>query len=351
MNFPGISVCVRRRSPCSHRRRRPVLLGLPGSDVPSSLRAAHLSRTGRRRVVGRACTAAGASVVDGRPWVGVCMVASLDGSTVVEGRSGGLSNPNDAAVFGRLRRAADVVLVGASTVPLEGYGPPRKPGQRIGVVTASGNVDLDSELFTSGAGFLIMPEDGPAPGGAGRRGAGRDEVASTWPPRCAASMTSSTAPTFVQAEGGPHLNGALLDADCVDELDLTISPVLGGGTGPRLTASATPTLTRFTLAHSSSTTPRSPSPAGSATVSEARRVSGRRRSRSSDAPRPMTSQTLAPVDGARRVRLSCPSTGARSRGGSRRRRRSSCTRWRSGGRRPRRSCASGRARPRRSGRW
>ena len=40
-------------------------------------------------------------------------------------------------------------------------------------------------------------------------------------------------PTFVQAEGGPHLNGALLDADCVDELDLTISPFLAGGDGAR----------------------------------------------------------------------------------------------------------------------
>ncbi len=186
--------------------------------------------------------------VDGRPWVGVCMVASLDGSTVVEGRSGGLSNPNDTAVFKRLRQAADVVLVGASTVRLEGYGAPRKPGQRIGVVTASGNVDLDGELFASGAGFLIMPEDGPrpqAPVDVVRAGLGRVDLAAAL--RRLDDVIA--APTFVQSEGGPHLNGALLDADCVDELDLTISPVLCGGTGPRLTAGAAPTLTRFALAH------------------------------------------------------------------------------------------------------
>ena len=73
----------------------------------------------------------------GRPWVGICMVASLDGATVVEGRSGGLSNPQDAAVLARLREAADVIIVGAATVRQESYGPPRKAGQRIGVVTAT----------------------------------------------------------------------------------------------------------------------------------------------------------------------------------------------------------------------
>ena len=73
--------------------------------------------------------------VGDRPWVGLCMIASLDGSTVVAGTSGGLSNPDDLAVLATLRRAADAIVVGASTVRQEGYGPPRKAGQRIGVVT------------------------------------------------------------------------------------------------------------------------------------------------------------------------------------------------------------------------
>src|SRR5215207_9640487 len=32
---------------------------------------------------------------DGRPWLGLCMVSSLDGSTVVQGRSSALSSDND----------------------------------------------------------------------------------------------------------------------------------------------------------------------------------------------------------------------------------------------------------------
>ena len=54
---------------------------------------------------------------------------------------------------------------------------------------------------------------------------------------------------FVQVEGGPHLNGSLLDADCVDELNMTVAPVLVGGDGGRLTAGAAPAAHRFDLGH------------------------------------------------------------------------------------------------------
>ena len=57
------------------------------------------------------------------------------------------------------------------------------------------------------------------------------------------------APAFVQCEGGSHLNGALLATGCVDELDLTVSPVLAGGDGARVTTGAPPTFERFELAH------------------------------------------------------------------------------------------------------
>ena len=176
------------------------------------------------------------------------MVASLDGATVVEGRSGGLSNPQDAAVLARLRESADVIIVGAATVREESYGPPRKAGQRIGVVTASGGVNPEGQLLASGAGFLIMPEDGP-PTPTGSRGpidtvrAGVGHVDLPLALERLADLVD--APTFVQCEGGPRLNGSLLDADCVDELDLTVSPVLAGGASPRVTASAGATLALF----------------------------------------------------------------------------------------------------------
>ena len=190
--------------------------------------------------------------VGDRPWVGVCMIASLDGTTVVDGTSGALGNETDSAVFAALRRAADLILVGAGTVRAEGYGPPRKPGQRVGVVTARANVDPASELFTSGAGFLILPDDGPpAPvGPAGpldevRAGLGRVDVAEAL--RRLDRVVDP--PTFVQCEGGATLNGALLLAGCVDELDLTLSPMMAGGDGPRAVVGAPPVSFGFELAH------------------------------------------------------------------------------------------------------
>jgi riboflavin biosynthesis pyrimidine reductase len=187
-----------------------------------------------------------------RPWVGLCMIASLDGSTVIEGRSGLLGNPTDTAVLGALRRAADAIIVGAATVRQEAYGPPRKPGQRLGVVTSTGDVDPGMELFTSGAGFLIMPEDGPQPA-SGRHG--RLEIVRAGHGRVDVALALRRLdrvmdpPVFVQAEGGPRLNGSLLDAECVDELDLTVSPVLVGADGPRLTVGGRPATARFDLVH------------------------------------------------------------------------------------------------------
>jgi riboflavin biosynthesis pyrimidine reductase len=185
--------------------------------------------------------------VGGRPWVGVCMITSLDGSTVVEGRSGGLGNHGDRAVFSALRRAADVVLVGATTAAAEHYRPARRDGQRIGVVTRRGNVDVTSELFASGSGFLVMPEDGPQFDGVDSVRAGRGTVdfaaalvqIGAWP----------SAPSFVQCEGGPTVNGALNTAGCIDELDLTIAPMLTGGDGPRLTADGADVRSDLQLAH------------------------------------------------------------------------------------------------------
>lgn len=161
------------------------------------------------------------------------MVASLDGSVSVGGTSGGLGNANDREVLLTLRRSAEVVLVGAGTAHGEGYGPPGTPGLRIAVATNSGRVDLDRPLFTSGAGFLLAPHAAPVD-------ESRAEVLRAGDVRldlvAAIGRLHEVVPAvaFVLAEGGPQLNGALVTADLVDELALTISPRIVGGAGPRL---------------------------------------------------------------------------------------------------------------------
>jgi riboflavin biosynthesis pyrimidine reductase len=170
----------------------------------------------------------------------MCMVASIDGSTVVDGRSTALSSSTDRDVLLGLRAAADVVLVGAETVRREGYGPPSKQGLRVGVVSRSGRVDTTSPLFTSGAGFIVLPEDAPHVDAPSIR-AGRGDVD-------LARALSMIDGTFVQLEGGARLNAAMLEANVVDEINLTVSPEVVGGAGPRLADGAPDLNQRFTLA-------------------------------------------------------------------------------------------------------
>ena len=54
-----------------------------------------------------------------RPWIGLCMVMSLDGSIAVEGTSGRLGNPNDLDVLLTLARTAAMTL-GSLVIPTPG---------------------------------------------------------------------------------------------------------------------------------------------------------------------------------------------------------------------------------------
>jgi len=171
------------------------------------------------------------------------MVQSIDGGTVVEGHSTKLTSPADTEVLLALRRAADTIVVGAGTVRADGYGEPSKHGQRVGVVTRTGRLDFDSPLFTSGAGFLIMPVNAPAPrAGVDVVRAGEHDV------DLAAAMRQIPG-DFTQLEGGPALNASMFAADLVDEINVTVSPQVTGTDSPRLLDGAPALHIEYELAH------------------------------------------------------------------------------------------------------
>ncbi len=181
----------------------------------------------------------------GGPWVGLCMVASIDGSIAVDGTSAGLSSPTDIAVLTRLRRVADAIVVGAGTVREEGYGAPSKPDQRIGVVTRNGELDFTSELFRSGAGFVITTRTGAssAPTGVDVVRAGDDEIDLAAALGLVSELVGGA--DFVQVEGGAALNGAFMDADLIDEMNITTSAATFGGPGPRVSSGGPAHVHRF----------------------------------------------------------------------------------------------------------
>ncbi|BDD82932.1 hypothetical protein TPB0596_26950 [Tsukamurella pulmonis] len=154
-------------------------------------------------------------VAEGRAYVRANMISSLDGSATAAGRSGGLGAQGDHRVFGALRAATDAVLVGAATVRDEDYGTPEHPA--LAVVTR-GTLDRTPRLY---------PPGGPEPIVYSGNGASVD-LAEVLKDLYAHGHRR------VLAEGGPGMLGALLAQGLVDELCLTLSPVLVGGSGKRI---------------------------------------------------------------------------------------------------------------------
>jgi len=191
----------------------------------------------------------------GRPGVRLNMIASVDGATAVDGKSGPLGGPPDRAVYRLLRAFADVVLVAAGTARIEKYRPARRyeeyvaarraRGQadvpRIAVVSRRLDLDWDSPLFRDAAEptIVITTTDADADGlGRARAHAHLIATGTGGDVDLAAAVAELGAlgARHVLAEGGPSLNGALAAADLIDEVCLTISPKLAGGSAKRILA-------------------------------------------------------------------------------------------------------------------
>ncbi|MEU4228128.1 pyrimidine reductase family protein [Nonomuraea sp. NPDC026600] len=186
----------------------------------------------------------------GRPWLRLNMVASADGAAWLKGLSGGLSSEGDRRIFRVLRGMSDVVMAGAATVRTEGYGAvkPREswqtlregrpPAPPIAVVSRRLDLDLGSPLFTEAVSRTIVITCEAAP--AERRAdasrvadvvvAGGDLVDMS----VAVRELHERGLTRILCEGGPRLNGQLAAADLIDELCLSISPLLVGGGAARI---------------------------------------------------------------------------------------------------------------------
>lgn len=177
------------------------------------------------------------------PWVRVNFVASADGAATADGRSGGLGGAADREVFGVLRELADVVLVGAGTVRAERYRGARRPTRGratpppIAVVTGSAELEPDAPLLTDTkvAPIVLTGPDAQADRRDALVAAGADVV--VLDPLSPAAMLGELARRGlhrVLCEGGPRLFGDLVAADLVDELCLTVAPVLAGGDAGRI---------------------------------------------------------------------------------------------------------------------
>ncbi|MFD8933789.1 pyrimidine reductase family protein [Streptomyces sp. NPDC059578] len=187
-------------------------------------------------------------------WLRANMVSALDGAAQHEGRSQPLSNATDMRIFGTLRGLADVVVVGAETVRQEGYRPARAreafaarrsaagqgPAPAVAVVSAGLDLDFGLPLFTEPLvpSLLVTGAGAPADRLAAARAAGVEVViagdgAAVEPARAVRALADRGLRRLL-TEGGPRLLGQFVAAGVLDELCLTLSPMLTAGTAQRI---------------------------------------------------------------------------------------------------------------------
>ncbi|MFD9499216.1 pyrimidine reductase family protein [Streptomyces sp. NPDC060035] len=191
---------------------------------------------------------------NGRPWLRANMVSTLDGAAQHEGRSQGISSATDMRIFGTLRGLADVIVVGAETVRLEGYRPARArdafaarraaagqgPAPAIAVVSGSLDLDFSLPLFVSPLVPTLVITGAAAPSDRihAARDAGADVLiagdGAAVEPAWAVAELAARGLTRQLTEGGPRLLGQFVAAGVLDELCLTVSPMLTAGDAQRI---------------------------------------------------------------------------------------------------------------------
>ncbi|MFH8366680.1 pyrimidine reductase family protein [Streptomyces sp. NPDC018031] len=189
-------------------------------------------------------------------WLRANMVSALDGAAHHQGRSQPLSSAADMRIFGVLRGLADAVVVGAQTVRQEGYRPARAreafaarraaagqpPAPAIAVVSASLDLDFTAPLFTEPLvpTLVLTGEQAPADRVAEARAAGAEVLVAgsgaMVEPAAVVAALAARGFTRLLTEGGPRLLGQFAAAGALDELCLSLAPLMVSGDAARITS-------------------------------------------------------------------------------------------------------------------
>jgi riboflavin-specific deaminase-like protein len=176
-----------------------------------------------------------------RPFVYVAMISTVDGRAAADGNSSALGDEADLEMLLELRALADAVLIGTGTLRAEGYdrlvrSPERRARRRAAgleddplavLLTRGFDIPWEAGLFQAAEQPVLVctgaegePPDVPAP----------VEVVRLEPPTPAAVLAElrSRGVRSLLCEAGPTLHGVLHREGLVDELFLTVAPVLTG---------------------------------------------------------------------------------------------------------------------------
>jgi riboflavin biosynthesis pyrimidine reductase len=205
----------------------------PTSDAPS---------VGSRAAYAELDFTAGAPA--DRPYVIVNMVATADGQGRIGKNTAELGDDGDADLFATLRERVDCVMAGVGTIGAENYNAPaRTPDVQerraaaglasrplVATITRSGELPVGAPLFADAGIRIAVASDAELP--TDEVAAQIDLVPTTDPAAFLSALRHDYGVRSLLLEGGPHLNTPFFAGELIDELFLTVAPVLTGNGDP-----------------------------------------------------------------------------------------------------------------------
>ena len=175
------------------------------------------------------------------------MIASADGRVAVQGRSVGLGHPADRALLRELRTAIDAILVGTNTLRAERYANLLDEEQRVH--RAAAGLEPEPVVATISRRLTCPPTSrcwprrrracrstprprARSPSQGAWVAVHRFEPGGLTMPAILEHLRTERGARTVLCEGGPTLLRELVAADCVDDLMLTVAPMLVAGDAP-----------------------------------------------------------------------------------------------------------------------
>jgi riboflavin-specific deaminase-like protein len=199
------------------------------------------------------------SGADGRPYVVMNMVSTVDGKATLGATAAGIGSRTDRLLMRQIRAAVDAVIVGGATLRAENVDPrvdtPQArarmsrglPPQPL-AVAVTGSLDLQPthRFLVNGPGGTVILTTAAAPAARRRLLAPYATLDVDQGPEVnlEAALRRLSAVHGVRrvlSEGGPTLNQHLLEAELIDELFWTVAPKLAGGRGRALIDDDRPT--------------------------------------------------------------------------------------------------------------
>ncbi len=183
-----------------------------------------------------------------RPWVMLNMVESIDGATAVDGGASALNDRDDRDLFLALRSVANVVMNGAETVRSENLGPlwmsdemarrrseaGMAPIPEMVILTRSLDLDPGHRIFsrpeqrpTVITGIDVEPSRLESVGAVAK-------VIQIDPLDGNGIVSVLAEHDVLLCEGGPTINTQLIRDGVVDEVNLTVAPMLALGDSKRV---------------------------------------------------------------------------------------------------------------------